>query len=92
MCNERRNDGTKLPINESTFIARSQISMIIFKQRKHMYFRQNADNLRLVRRLEFSQPFLSLKQFKISSKGAIRKLMFPVFVPAKQIYYCRART
>ena len=25
--------------------------MIIFKQRKHMHFRQNADNLRLVKRL-----------------------------------------
>ena len=68
---------TKLP-NEPIFIARSQVSLRL--QKKTHAFPRERDKLPSAERLEFSQPFLSFKQFKISSKCAIRKLIFLVCV------------
>ena len=51
-------------------------------------FSSECDNLRLAKRLKFGQTFLSLKQFKISSKDAIQKVvMFPVFACMLQWFY-----
>ena len=57
------------------------------KQRKHMHFRQNAIICaQLAQRLEFNEPFLSLNQFKISSKDVTRKFIFFLFPYAVFIF------
>ena len=66
--------------NESTIHSLIPNFNDYFLTKKIYAFSSECDNLRLADPIEFSQTFLNLKQFKFSSRDAIRKVvMFSVF-------------